>query len=472
MNIHELTLETLVGLIRKGELSPKEVAQTFYERTYELNPKYNAFITINERLLGEEFKADLPLASVPIAIKDNIVTAGIRTTCGSRMLSDFVPPFDATAVLRLKKAGAKILGKTNMDEFAMGSSTEYSYFGPARNPHDPERVAGGSSGGSAVAVAAGMAPAALGSDTGGSVRQPAAFCGIVGFKPSYGRISRFGLVAFASSFDQIGFLTKSVRDTTLLYEITAGPDPKDASMISEQPPPVELDFWDGRKPKIAVLKQSFDKFVDEDIRKRLKEVLEKLPAEIHEVSIPELSYIVPIYCIIAPAEASANLARYDGVRYGFRAEGVRELQEMYYRTRSEGFGDEVKMRIMVGTFVLSIGYAEKYFVKAQKARRYISNKFRDIFSKFDFIITPTVPNKPFKLGEKLEDPVSMYLQDTFTVIANLIGSPAITIPIHRDGELPYGMQIIAAPGEDSSLLSVAAVFENRGDRGKLGDLGG
>jgi len=222
MNIHELTLESLVDLIKKGELSPKEVAQAFYERTYELNPKYNAFITINERLLSEEFKADLPLASVPLAIKDNIVTAGIRTTCGSRMLSDFVPPFDATAVLRLKKAGAKILGKTNMDEFAMGSSNEYSYFGPARNPHDPERVAGGSSGGSAVAVAAGMAPAALGSDTGGSVRQPAAFCGIVGFKPSYGRISRFGLVAFASSFDQIGFLTKSVRDAALLYEITAG----------------------------------------------------------------------------------------------------------------------------------------------------------------------------------------------------------------------------------------------------------
>ncbi len=456
MELHQLPLHTIVDLVKRGEVSSEFVRKYFAGRIEELNPKYNAFITVAD-FAGDNSGDAGKLAGVPIGIKDNISVAGMKLTCGSRMLANFEAVFDATVVARLKDAGAVIAGKTNLDEFAMGSSNEYSYFGPVKNPVDPERVPGGSSGGSAVAVASGMVPAALGSDTGGSVRQPASFCGVVGFKPSYGRLSRWGLVAFASSFDQIGFLTRDVRDAALLYETTAGPDPHDATMIPTAPEPVDFEMWNSRKPRVAVLSQSFSEAVDPAIRERIRRVSELVGAE--EIEIPELEYAVPIYYIIAPAEASANLARYDGVRYGFRAEGVSDLMELYFRTRSEGFGDEVKRRIMIGTFVLSAGFQSQYFGKAQRARRLVAQKFAEVFDRFDFVLSPTTPTPAFKFGEKTADPVAMYLSDYFTVAANLIGAPAISLPVHRDGELPYGLQIMGAPRKDAELLAYAELIE-------------
>lgn len=456
-----MPLHTIVDLLKRRELLPVDVVRSYVNRIEQLNPVLNAFITLDIEtalLLAQTADLSTPLAGAPIAIKDNIVTKNLRTTCGSKILHNFVPPYDATAVLRLKSAGATILGKTNMDEFAMGSSNEYSYFGPVKNPYDHERVPGGSSGGSAAAVASGMAPAALGSDTGGSVRQPASFCGIVGFKPSYGRISRYGLVAFASSLDQIGFLCKDVQDAILLYSICAGPDEKDATMIRRAPEPVNIDMEFPSDMSIAVLSDSFSPAVDECIRNRLSEILRKLPWEYKVIDVFELDYAIATYYIIAPAEVSANLARYDGVRYGFRAEGE-DLRQMYINSRSEGFGPEVKRRIMIGTFVLSAGYQQKYFGKAQRARKLISNKLNDLFTKYKFIISPTTPTQAFKLGEKIDDPIQMYLSDRFTVSANLIGSPAISIPIHNKGELPYGMHIMSAPANDAELLSFAEQIE-------------
>jgi len=460
MQIVELPIHILVDLIHSGKLDPREVFNFFCNNIFKFNNNLNAFITVDCDITHHDFNSQSQMAGIPIAIKDNIITKGMRTTCGSKMLENFIPPYDATAVSRLKNAGATIIGKTNMDEFAMGSSTEYSIFGASINPFNNECVAGGSSGGSAVAVASCMAAVALGSDTGGSVRQPAAFSGIVGFKPSYGRISRYGLVAFASSLDQIGFLTRDVLDSVLLYSIIAGPDKFDATMISEDPQPVDLNLWRDKKPKVAILEQSFDDSVDKIIRDRIEEILAKSPSKIDRISLPELEYCVPIYYIIAPAECSANLARYDGVRYGFRAEDIGTIEDMYIKTRSLGFGDEVKRRIMIGTFVLSAGYSEKYFSQAQRARMYISSKFKRIFDKYDFIISPTTPTQPFKLGEKIDDPVAMYLSDFFTVPANLIGAPAISIPINLDKELPFGIHIMASPQEDASLLAYAAEIED------------
>ncbi len=458
MELHQLPVHILIDLIREGRTSPASVREYFARRIDQLNGDLNAFITVLD-FARDDSGDGKPLAGVPVAVKDNISVAGVRLTCGSRMLENFEAVYDATAVARLKQAGAVIAGKTNLDEFAMGSSNEYSYFGAVKNPADPERVPGGSSGGSAAAVAAGMVPAALGSDTGGSVRQPASFCGIVGFKPSYGRISRWGLVAFASSLDQIGFLTRDVRDAALLYEITAGPDEHDATMIQSPPERVDFNMWNDRTPRVAVLSQSFSDSVAESIRDRIGEIASKLGAE--KIEIPELEYAVPIYYIIAPAEASANLARYDGVRYGFRAEDVADAVDLYFRTRTQGFGPEVKRRIMIGTFVLSAGYQDEYFKRAQKGRRLLANKLGEVFERFDFVISPTTTTAAFRFGERTEDPISMYLSDYFTVIANLIGAPAISIPVHREGELPYGLQIMAAPRHDAELLSFAAAVEEK-----------
>ncbi|RKZ33080.1 Asp-tRNA(Asn)/Glu-tRNA(Gln) amidotransferase GatCAB subunit A [bacterium] len=461
MEYYEIPMHTLVELIKAGDIDSASLRNKFLKRISQNNPSLNAFISVNENPGSENISVDSKLAGIPIAVKDNIAVKDMRLTCGSLMLENYISPYDATVISRLKRAGAVILGKTNMDEFAMGSSNEYSYFGNVVNPVDSERVPGGSSGGSASAVAAGLAPAALGSDTGGSVRQPASFCGVVGFKPSYGRLSRWGLVAFASSLDQIGFITKDVQDAIILYEICAGPDEHDNTMINESPPPIDYSFWDGKIPKIAVLSQSFSPAVDEKIKQRLRQVLDYLDAEVVEVTIPELDYAVPVYYIIAPAEASANLARYDGVRYGFRVEEVQDIMDMYFRTRSQGFGKEVKRRIMIGTFVLSAGYQEKYFGKAQKARRLFYNKLMEVFSEYDFVACPTTSTDAFKFGEKLDDPVEMYITDIFTVSANLIGAPAISIPMHRQGELPYGLQLMSAPRKDAELLSFSAITEDK-----------
>ncbi len=460
MELHQLPMHEIIKLVENNTLSQKCAAQIFIDRLNSQNASLNAFISTNANAIQQAENSCGKLRGVPIAIKDNIAVENMRLTCGSKMLENYVSPFSATAVHRLLDAGATICGKTNLDEFAMGSSNEFSYFGAVKNPHNHNLVPGGSSGGSAAAVAAGMCAAALGSDTGGSVRQPAAFCGTVGFKPSYGRISRYGLVAFASSLDQIGFLTKDVLDAAMLYEICAGVDEFDCTTIDSTPSPVDLSTNVPIKPKIAVLAQSFSPTVDENIRERLRNFIDRFDAEFEIVDFPELEYAVPVYFIIAPAEASANLARYDGVRYGYRSDGANELLDMYLRTRAEGFGEEVRRRIMTGTFVLSAGFRDEYFTKAQKARRLISQNFAALYEHFDFIVSPTTPTAAFAFGEKLADPVSMYMCDYFTVGANLYGGPAISLPAQRAGELPFGIQICAPHTDDDKLLSFAANVED------------
>ncbi|HEX7050265.1 MAG TPA: Asp-tRNA(Asn)/Glu-tRNA(Gln) amidotransferase subunit GatA [Longimicrobiales bacterium] len=404
------------------------------------------------------------LAGVPIAVKDNICTLDAPTTCGSRILEGYRSPFEATAVRRLREAGAVVVGKTNLDEFAMGSSTENSAFGPTRNPHDPSRVPGGSSGGSAAAVAAGMVPAALGSETGGSVRQPAALCGVVGLKPSYGRVSRYGLIAFASSLDQIGTFGRSVADATALLEVVAGPDRFD-STAADRPVPDLMAALDGGAEGlvVGVPKEYFPDDLDERIARLCRTALERLReagAMIREVSLPHTRFAIPTYYIIAPAEASSNLARYDGIHYGLRAPGADSTSAVYDATRSLGFGAEVKRRIMLGTYVLSAGYHERYYGRAQRVRTLIAGDFRRVFDAgVDVIFTPTTPSTAFRLGEKLDDPYQMYLADVFTVTANLAALPAISIPIGTVDGLPVGGQILADRWDETTMIRAAAALE-------------
>ncbi|MDI3299161.1 MAG: Asp-tRNA(Asn)/Glu-tRNA(Gln) amidotransferase subunit GatA [Bacillota bacterium] len=453
-----------------GGASRREIAELFVERAARLDGRVHAFLTRTpERALEAAARADEapgeapgPWAGVPVALKDNLVTRGLRTTCGSRMLADWVPPYTATAVERLEAAGLGCLGKTNMDEFAMGSSTEHSAFALTRNPLDLERVPGGSSGGSAAAVAAGMAPWALGSDTGGSIRQPAAYCGVVGLKPSYGRVSRYGLVAFASSLDQIGPITRDVRDAAVLLGLIAGHDPRDATS-ADRPVPDYLERLEegARGLRVGLPREYFGEGVQPGVREAVLAAARKLEREgarVEETELPSTRYALATYYVIAPAEASANLARYDGVRYGFRAPGARSYAELYDRTRQKGFGAEVRRRIMLGTYALSAGYYDQYYLKAQKVRTRIRQEFREAFERFDLLLTPTAPTVAFRLGE-VSDPLTMYMNDICTIPANLAGLPAISLPCGSAEGLPVGVQLMAAPFEEALLLRAARALE-------------
>ncbi len=437
----------------------------------KLNGELNSFLSIerdNALKRAEEVAnssdENQSLRGVAIAVKDNICTTGMRTSCGSRILGNYQPQYDATAVTKLKNAGAIIVGKTNMDEFAMGSSNENSAFGTVKNPWDTTRVPGGSSGGSAVAVASGVVRASLGSETGGSVRQPASFCGIFGLKPTYGRISRYGLVAFASSLDQIGIFGQTSKDIADVLGVIAGRDKNDATTADVEVPDYisELDK-DISGKKIGVPRALFGEGLDDEVRESVENAIanyEKLGAEIVDIELPYSKYSIAVYYIIATAEASSNLARFDGVRYGFRAENAHELREMYMKTREEGFGEEVKRRIMLGTYVLSSGYYDAYYSKAQKVRTLLKQDFANAFEKCDAILTPTSPTTAFKIGEKSDDPLAMYLSDIYTASANLASIPGISVPCGLSSEgMPIGVQLVGKPWSESSLLNLANVYE-------------
>ena len=455
--------------IARGERSATDVARAALERVRLSPPGLNAFVSVAEERTEERVaaldanrdRASLPLLGVPIAVKDNICTRGVRTTAGSRVLENYVPPYDATVIERLEAAGAVIVAKTNCDEFAMGSSTEHSAFGPARNPWDRERIAGGSSGGSAIAVATGVVPLALGSETGGSVRQPAALCGVVGVKPTYGRVSRYGLIAFASSLDQVGVFGANVTDAAACLAALAGADPRDAT--SAQAPVddyVAATRQDVRGLRIGVPRALMTAGVDAGVRDAFDAAVEQLRAEgavLEDIELPHSPYGTATYAVVVMAEASSNLGRFDGVRYGTRVEGE-SLVEMYARTRAR-FGDEVKRRIMLGTYVLSAGYYDAYYRKAQQVRMLIRQDFERAFERVDVIATPTTPTTAFKLGERLQDPVQMYLADVFTVSANLAGIPAISVPCGLIEGLPAGLQLIGRPFGEATLFRAGAAYE-------------
>ncbi len=450
-----------------------------YERVRKLDPIINAFITLRsedevireaERKEKEvkKGKAKGLLFGIPIAVKDNISTKGIRTTCGSKILENYVPPYDASVIKFLKDEGAIIIGKTNMDEFAMGSSTETSYFGPTRNPWDLERVPGGSSGGSAAALAAGLAPIALGSDTGGSVRCPAAFTATVGLKPTYGLVSRYGLIAYANSLEQIGPMARNVTDIALLLNVISRYDENDGTSIPGKRPDYvysAINPYDFKEHlKVGIVSEMFGEGVSEDVKKSVLRVLDKVSGEgveIDEISLPSLKYALPAYYIIAMSEASSNLARYDGVRYGFRANTDGDWNKVYMETRAEGFGLEVKRRIIMGTFALSAGYFDQYYLRALKVRTLILNDFRRAFKRFHILVSPTMPILPFRIGEKIKDPLAMYMCDIETVPANLAGIPAISIPAGFVNNLPVGLQLMSRPLSEDLLLKVSKMFEDK-----------
>ncbi|HWP57420.1 MAG TPA: Asp-tRNA(Asn)/Glu-tRNA(Gln) amidotransferase subunit GatA [Candidatus Acidoferrales bacterium] len=473
MNLAGLTIHELHDRLKRREVSARELAQSVFERIDQTEERLNCYITLcRESALAEAAAADLrfasrerinPLLGIPIAIKDIFLTAGVRTTCASRILANFIPPYDATAVMKLKEAGAVIVGKTNMDEFAMGSSTENSAFAVTRNPWNLERVPGGSSGGSAAAVAAGQCAAALGTDTGGSIRQPAAFCGIVGLKPTYGRVSRYGVIAFASSLDQVGPLTKDVRDCALLLQALAGHDPADSTSVRAAVPDYSAALdGDARGLRVGVPREYFVSGMEPDVEAAVRAAcgaLERLGMPVEEVSLPHTEYAVATYYLIATAEASSNLARYDGMRYGLRARAA-DLADTYIKSRATGFGPEVKRRIMLGTYALSAGYYDAYYLKAQKVRALIKNDFAEAFKRCDVIVTPTSPTTAFPVGAKIADPLQMYLSDIFTISANLAGLPAMSIPCGFDARgLPVGLQMIARHFDESTILRVAHAYE-------------
>jgi len=496
--ITNLTIDGVRAAIAERRTTAAALAEEFYARIKQQDPEIGAFLSLSkERAAGKAAEIDKlaeagqplpPLAGVPVAIKDVLVTRGVRTTAGSKILENFIPPYDCTAVARMEAAGAVVLGKLNCDEFAMGSSTENSAYHPVRNPRDKSRVPGGSSGGSAAAVAAGMAVAALGSDTGGSIRQPASFCGVVGLKPTYGRVSRYGLIAFASSLDHIGPFAKTVKEVVLVLRTIAGRDPMD-STSAEVPVPdyvAELEKPLGEGPsscgagilarersaradnsgraiRVGVAKEYFGEGLDPEVRAAVEAAIQKLAelgCEIVPVSLPHTEYAIPTYYIVATAEASSNLARYDGVRYGFRAPRARTLSDMYRLSRDGGFGIEVKRRIMLGTYALSAGYYDAYYLKAQKVRTLLTQDFDEAFKKVDVIAAPTSPTPAFKLGEKVDDPLAMYLADIYTVTANLAGIPGISVPCGENHEkLPIGLQLFGRHFDEATLLRVAAAYE-------------
>lgn len=474
MNLTGLTIDSARSAVAGRKTSATALAESFFAKIASDDPKIGAYLMLSkERALAKAANIDRlaekgeplpPLAGVPVGIKDVLVTKGVRTTAGSKILGNYVPPYDCTAVARLEAAGAVVLGKLNCDEFAMGSSNENSAFHPVHNPRDLTRVPGGSSGGSAAAVAADMAVATLGTDTGGSIRQPASFCGVVGLKPTYGRVSRYGLIAFASSLDHIGPLTKTVQDTAIMLRTIAGRDPMDSTSADVPVPDyaAEID-----RPiqglKVGIAKEYFGEGLESETRSAVEAAIQKLASlgcEIVDVSLPHTKYAIPAYYLVATAEASSNLARFDGVRYGFRVKGAGSLSEMYRGSREQGFGSEVKRRIMLGTYALSAGYYDAYYLKAQRVRTLLTRDFEEAFTKVDAIVGPTSPTPAFKLGEKVDDPLAMYLADIYTVTANLAGIPGISIPVgaNKDG-LPIGMQIFGKHFAESMILRVANAYE-------------
>ena len=470
MELCWLSVKEALGLLEKGEIGSEELTRHLLDWIEEVDPRVKAFINVFPQealeLSKEERKGSL--GGVPLAIKDNICTLGHETTCASKILRGFTPPYDATVVDRLKKAGYVLLGKTNLDEFAMGSSTENSGLFTTHNPWDLGRVPGGSSGGSAAAVAAGECLAALGSDTGGSIRQPASFCGVVGLKPTYGRVSRFGLVAFASSLDQIGPLTRTVEDAALLLEVISGHDPRDST--SAPFPPLKAEELLSKDVKGMVLglpMEYYGEGLDPQVRGIIMEAvraLENMGCRVEEVSLPHTPYAVATYYLVATAEASSNLARYDGVKYGYRAPEHRDLYDMYVKTRSQGFGTEVKRRIMLGTYALSAGYYDAYYLRAQKVRTLIKRDFEKVFETCDAVVTPTSPTPAFKMGERLTDPLTMYLSDIYTISANLAGIPAVSVPCGFTQEgLPVGLQIMGKAFDEATILSLGHAYQKGTD---------
>jgi aspartyl-tRNA(Asn)/glutamyl-tRNA(Gln) amidotransferase subunit A len=474
MNLNSLTIDGVRAALQERETTATALAEEFYAKIEKDDSKIGAYLILSkERALSEAAEIDAlaakgdelpPLAGVPVGIKDVLMTRGVRTTAGSKILGNYIPPFDCTAVARMEAAGAVVLGKLNCDEFAMGSSNENSAWRPVHNPRDLSRVPGGSSGGSAAAVAADMAVATLGSDTGGSIRQPASFCGVVGLMPTYGRVSRYGLIAFASSLDRIGPLTKTVKDAATVLRTIAGRDPMDATSAGVPVPDYVAEL---QKPvrglRLGVAKEYFGEGLDPEVRKSVEAAIQKLAelgCEVVPVSLPHTEYAIPTYYILATAEASSNLARFDGVRYGYRAGDARTLSEMYRRSRDQGFGTEVKRRIMLGTYALSAGYYDAYYLKAQKVRTLLARDFDEAFKQVDAIVTPTSPTAAFKLGEKVDDPLSMYLADIFTVTADLAGIPGISIPCGETKEnLPIGLQILGRHFDEATILQVAHTYE-------------
>jgi aspartyl-tRNA(Asn)/glutamyl-tRNA(Gln) amidotransferase subunit A len=475
-NVYSRTVAELAAGLKKKEFSSVELAKLYLDRVEASQPVLNAFVSVTrDAALAAAAEADRqlaagkagPLTGVPLAHKDIFCTDGVRTTCGSRMLDNFVAPYDATVVTKLKAAGVVMIGKTNMDEFAMGSSNETSYFGPVRNPWDTAMVPGGSSGGSAAAVAARLVPVATATDTGGSIRQPAALCGVTGFKPTYGRVSRYGMIAFASSLDQGGVIAASAEDAALVLTAMAGFDPNDSTSVDRAVPDYAASLERPMKGlRIGLLKEFFEKGLDAEVEKRIREALEvyqKLGAELREVSLPSLPLSVPTYYVVAPAECSSNLARFDGVRFGHRCENPKDLTDLYRRSRGEGFGAEVKRRIMTGTYVLSAGYYDAYYIQAQKARQLINRDFERAFGEVDVLMGPTTPTPAFALGSKTSDPITMYLNDIYTIGANLAGLPAMSIPCGFVGKLPVGLQIVGPHFGEEKILSAAHAFQKETD---------
>ena len=474
--LYKLTIHELHEKLKNKEITSKELSEAVFKRIDSVDDKVKAYLSVaRDKALKQAEEADKeikagkvkPLTGIPIAIKDNICIDGVKTTCASKILENFIPPYDATVITRLKDNGYVLTGKTNMDEFAMGSSTENSAFGATRNPYDLERVPGGSSGGSAAAVAADECIAALGSDTGGSIRQPAALCGVVGMKPTYGRVSRYGLVAFASSLDQIGPITKDVTDCAIMMNAISGHDKCDSTSADVSVP----DFTkalvkDVKGLKIGIPDEYFIEGIDPEIEKSVLDaikLIEGLGAKSERIKLPHTGYAIATYYILATSEASSNLARYDGVKYGFRAKG-KDLIDMYMETRAKGFGSEVKRRIMLGTYALSAGYYEAFYKKGQQVRTLIKRDFDEAFKKVDVIITPTSPTPAFKIGEKTADPLQMYLSDIFTISVNLAGVPAVSIPCGlAKGNLPIGLQIIAKPFDEAAIIKTAYTFEQSTD---------
>jgi aspartyl-tRNA(Asn)/glutamyl-tRNA(Gln) amidotransferase subunit A len=474
MDLSALTIDSTRSALAEKRVTATSLVEEFYRKIKADDPGIHAFLTLSEdRARQQAERIDRmaiagdplpPMAGVPVGIKDVMVTKGVRSTAGSKILENYIPPYDCTAVARMEAAGAIVLGKLNCDEFAMGSSNENSAYGPVRNPRDKTRVPGGSSGGSAAAVAAGMAVAALGSDTGGSIRQPASFCGVVGLMPTYGRVSRYGLIAFASSLDHIGPLTRTVRDAATILRVIAGRDPLDSTSADVPVPDYVAHL---ARPvsglRIGVPKEYFGEGLDDEVRAAVETGIDKLRAagcDIVPISLPHTAYAIPTYYVIATAEASANLARFDGVRYGYRAKSARTLAQMYRESRDQGFGAEVKRRIMLGTYALSSGYYDAYYLKAQRVRTLLTRDFEAAFQAVDAIVTPTAPTPAFKLGEKADDPLSMYLADIYTVTADLAGVPGISVPCgqSRSG-LPIGLQVLGRHFDESTVLRVAqAVF--------------
>ncbi|MGE4283614.1 MAG: Asp-tRNA(Asn)/Glu-tRNA(Gln) amidotransferase subunit GatA [Clostridia bacterium] len=482
MELYQLTVHEARDLLRKKEISSVELTQAVLDRIKTIDAKVQGYLTVTaERALKNAEEVDKimetgeqlgDLAGIPMALKDNMCTEGIPTTCASKILSDFNPPYNSTVAKKLNEANAVLLGKLNMDEFAMGSSNENSYFKQTKNPYNLERVPGGSSGGSAAAVAADEAIFTLGSDTGGSIRQPAAFCGIVGMKPTYGSVSRFGLVAFASSLDQIGPLTKDVTDCALVLNAITGHDPMDATSVNIQYPDYTKSLVNDVKGlKIGIPKEYFGDGISSEVKNSVMksvEILKTLGAEFEEFSLPITEYALPAYYLISSAEASSNLARYDGIKYGYRADKFKDLLDLYKQTRSEGFGKEVKRRIMLGTYALSSGYYDAYYKKAQQVRTLIMRSFEEAFNKYDVIITPTTPTTAFRIGEKSVDPLEMYLADICTVSVNIAGLPGLVVPCGTDSQgLPIGLQLIGKAFTESTLLRTAYTFEQNTEFHKM-----